>query len=144
MNAEEQDAAAGQPRLLGELEAAIMQIIWQHGELRVRDVWSLLQPERRLAYTTVMTVMSRLAAKGLLVVRREGLAYRYRAAMPPDEFVTRRAEAAVQRVVDDFGDLALAAFVRALDGVDPERLERLRRLAGLETPPRASGEEHAP
>lgn len=142
MSDEQAPPSATPARLLGELEAAIMRVIWQHGEQRVRDVWLRLQAERPLAYTTVLTVMSRLAEKGLLLVRKDGPAYHYRAAMPPQEFVTRRAEAAVQQVLADFGDLALAAFVRALDEVDPARLERLRQMADLEAQ-QTSGEEHA-
>ncbi len=46
---------------LGELEEAIMEIVWQRdAEVTVREVWEALQPTRSLAYTTVMTVMSRL------------------------------------------------------------------------------------
>ncbi len=51
-------------QLLGELEAAVMQLIWQRGEVTVREVWQGLHPERTLAYTTVMTVMRRLEQKG--------------------------------------------------------------------------------
>jgi predicted transcriptional regulator len=120
---------SGPEQLLGDLEAAIMRLIWQQGEMSVRDVWSALQPERPLAYTTVMTVMSRLVPKGLLAARKQGQAYFYRPTMSPDAFVAHRAQAAVQRVVDDFGDLALAQFVRELEEVDPDRLRRLRELA---------------
>ena len=56
---------------LGELETAIMAIVWQRdGEVTVRQVWEALKPKRSLAYTTEMTVMSRLVPKGVLTVRR--------------------------------------------------------------------------
>ncbi len=51
--------------LLGELELAIMQVVWARGEVAVRDVWDVLHPTRALAYTTVMTVMSIVTASAV-------------------------------------------------------------------------------
>ena len=118
----------GPEHLLGELEAAIMQLIWQRGEATVREVWQALQPHRPLKYTTVMTVMGRLVPKGVLAVRKQGKAYYYRPTATPDEFVAQRAQRAVRDVIASFGDVALAQFLRELDGVDPARLAALRRL----------------
>lgn len=119
--------------LLGELEAAVMQIIWQHEEVTVREVWEALKPARPLAYTTVMTVMSRLAQKGLLVTRKQGRTYYYRAlATTPDEFVAQQAQRAVQQVLANFGDLAVAHFLRELEASSPERLAALCNLINKE------------
>ncbi len=52
--------------------------------------------------------------------------------MSPDAFVVYRARAAVQDVLADFGDLAISQFLRALDGLEPERLAALRALANAE------------
>lgn len=129
MSEQQQRESSGPPQLLGELEAAVMRVIWERGEQTVRDVWQALQPERRLAYTTVMTVMSRLATKGLLDTRKQGPAYRYRATMTEEQLRAVRAQSAVQQVLARFGDLALAEFIRELDDVDPQRLAQLRALA---------------
>ena len=80
--------------VLGELEQAVMDILWQRRDsLSVRDVHDLLSATRDLAYTTVMTVLDRLAKKG--IVRRElnGRAWQYvpavtRADLVADEIVT--------------------------------------------------------
>jgi predicted transcriptional regulator len=114
--------------LLGELEAAVMRIIWQHEEVTVRDVWEELKPTRALAYTTVMTVMSRLVHKGLLATRKQGKLYYYHARSTPDEFVAQRAQRAVQEVLAHFGDAALVHFLRELEGSSPERLAALHEL----------------
>jgi predicted transcriptional regulator len=119
----------GPEDLLGELEAAIMQLIWQRGEVTVREVWEALQASRPLAYTTVMTVMSRLVPKGVLATRKQGKTYFYRATATPNDFVAQRARLAVREVLSSFGDLALSQFLRELDGMDPERLNALRALA---------------
>ena len=90
--AEERSVQERLEHLLGDLELAIMQIVWTRDEVTVRQVWAALQPQRALAYTTVMTVMSRLAQKGVLVVRKQGKTYYYRAAATADEFVSLRAQ----------------------------------------------------
>jgi predicted transcriptional regulator len=120
--------AVGPERVLGELEAAIMQIVWRQGEATVRDVWSELTQTRALAYTTVMTVMRRLVPKGVLTIRKAGQSYVYRALVTPEQLMARRAEEAVQHVLADYGEYALAEFVRELEQVDPARLAALRRL----------------
>ena len=51
----------GVEKLLGELEAAIMDILWARGQATVREVLDELSSTRSLAYTTVLTIMSRLA-----------------------------------------------------------------------------------
>ena len=66
---------------MGELEQAVMDILWNRPEpLSVRDVHELLAAERDLAYTTVMTVLDRLAKKGFVVRNLEGRAWLYRPA----------------------------------------------------------------
>src|SRR5687768_14855028 len=66
---------------LGELEAAVMAVLWRSPEpLRVRDVQERLTKRRPLAYTTVMTVLHNLHRKGWVVRRMDGRAYRYRAS----------------------------------------------------------------
>jgi predicted transcriptional regulator len=121
-------------QLLGELEGAVMQIVWARGEVNVREVWLTLQPTRPLAYTTVMTVMSRLAQKGVLAVRKHGKSYYYRATATPDAFVAARAQAAIRDVIANFGDVALVQMLREIEGVDPQRLALLRRLGAEEHP----------
>ncbi len=65
-------------RRFGELEAVIMDRLWQRGSpALVRDVVEELQPDRVLAYTTVMTVMENLHRKGWLRRERDGRAWRY-------------------------------------------------------------------
>jgi predicted transcriptional regulator len=126
------DLAFNADRVLGELEAAIMHIVWPRGEVTVRDVQQALQPERALAYTTVMTVMSRLAQKGVLATRKQGKTFLYHALLRPDELVAQRAQQAVQKVLAHFGDVAVFYFLRELDDIAPERLAELRKLAEKE------------
>ena len=114
---------------LGELETAIMAIVWQRdGEVTVRQVWEALKPKRSLAYTTVMTVMSRLVPKGVLTVRRQGKADYYQPSGTPEELKEQLAQRAVQDVLAHFGDAAITQFMREMQEADPERLAALREL----------------
>ena len=113
-------------KILGPLEADVMRAMWAAKQsLTVRELLDALNRQRAqpLAYTTVMTVMSRLAGKGILHQHREGRSYRYEPA------VEDAAGIAVRSVIRDFGDAAVAHFVDEARG-SPDLLRRLERLIG--------------
>ena len=97
----------------------------------VRDVLETLNEhraaDRQLAYTTVMTVMARLAEKGLLKRRRVGKAHEYEASDTREGFLARASQDIARRMVEDFGEAAVSGFLSVLEDVAPERLARLRR-----------------
>ena len=126
-------------KFLGELELAIMEIVWDRETVTVRDVLTALQAERELAYTTVMTVMHRLAIKGLLTQEKGGKTHHYRAAQTREQFTAGAAGRVVRSLLDDFGELAIAQFVKAVAAADPEQLARLAELARA-----AQDDEHEP
>jgi len=111
-------------KLLGPLEAEIVRAAWAADRpVSVRDLLERINDKRKpqLAYTTVMTVMNRLADKDVLVRHKEGRGYVY------EPVADSPAALAVRGVMRDFGDAALAQFVeQARD--DPELLRRLQRL----------------
>ncbi|MFC5061355.1 BlaI/MecI/CopY family transcriptional regulator [Actinomycetospora atypica] len=116
---------------LGELERAVMAQLWSADEpLTVRDVHDHL--ERELAYTTVMTVLGRLAKKGLVRQERDGKAYRYAAASSRDQM----AASLMLDALGDVGEDRTAALVAFVDQVGPQEAEALRRA--LDTPPHGS------
>jgi predicted transcriptional regulator len=115
--------------LFGPLESEIMDVVWNAANhVSVRDVADRLNHGRKpkLAYTTVMTVMSRLAEKGVLARRREGRGYVYKATAED------AAGLAVRGVIRDFGDAAMAQFVEEAKA-DPKVLRRLKRLLSEES-----------
>lgn len=116
--------------LLGDLEAAIMRLMWDRRTATVREVLDLLAAaDRPLAYTTVMTVMSRLAGKGLLARELTGKTHVYRVAQAQEEFLRGVATQQVQALVEEFGDLAIAQFVAQVNDLSPRRRRQLERLA---------------
>lgn len=111
-------------RLLGPLGAEVMAVLWSAREpLPVREVLDRLNRGRPepLAYTTVMTVLTRLAERGAATRTPAGRGYAYASA------VKDAAELAVRDVVRDHGDAAIAHFVDQARS-DPALRERLRRL----------------
>ncbi|MBA2327112.1 MAG: BlaI/MecI/CopY family transcriptional regulator [Actinobacteria bacterium] len=112
------------PSVLGPLEGEVMRALWTAREpMTVRAVLDALNRGRRppLAYTTVMTVMSRLAEKDILRRERAGRGYTYEPAVPDE------AAIAVRETVRDFGDAAVAHFVDEARN-DPRLRRRLERL----------------
>jgi predicted transcriptional regulator len=123
------DARSGVEKLLGELEHAIMDILWRRNEATVREVLDELSQTRSLAYTTVLTVMSRLAEKGLLIQDKTDRAHLYHPAMSREAYAAEAAGQVIRSLVEDFGDIALAQFSQELAGLDPARLAALKALA---------------
>jgi len=74
-------------------------------------------------------VMRRLDDKGLLDRTRSGRHDSYTPTLSRDAYQELRAEAQVQGLVDEFGDVALAHFAKSLQTLDPARRRQLRRLA---------------
>lgn len=118
---------------LGDLERAVMEQLWAAPEgaaSTVREVHAALAESRDIAYTTVMTVMDRLARKDLVTQQRDGRAYRYRAR----ESRAAMTAGLMRDTLADFAEhdrgTALVAFV---EEASPEDLAALRRaLADLD------------
>jgi predicted transcriptional regulator len=108
----------------GPLEGEVMDAVWRAARpVGVREVVDGLNASRSvpLAYTTVMTVMSRLAKKAVLTRRKVGRGYVYEAAAPD------AAGIAVKDLLRIYGDVAVVHFVDEAR-IDPTLRRRLRRL----------------
>ena len=119
------------PPPLHELEAEVMEEVWERGEASVREVMEVLNAgaDKERAYTTYMTIMARLVGKGLLERRREGKTDFYAPRYTREQYADLRARAELDSIVDQFGELALAHIARQLAGLDPKRRRALQRLA---------------
>lgn len=128
----------GLRQVLGDLEAEIMECMWELGSASVREVHECLVEKREIAYTTVMTVMSRLAEKGMLQRRQQGRAYLYAPLESRDAFCTN----VVRRVMDGLfggaGGPVLAHFVENLTETDSAELDDLARVIEAKRRERAS------
>lgn len=111
----------------GDLEQAIMDVVWQRQSATVREVVDLLR-SRRVAYTTIMTVMNRLAAQEVLHRQPNGNgAFRYVPRLSRDDFYAAASRAAIDDLLKRYGAVAMAQFVDRLDKVPSEKLNALRK-----------------
>lgn len=115
----------GLRKVFGDLEADIMELVWRGSPVTVGDVWQALRKERDLAYTTVKTVMSRLAEKGYLKRRTKERAYTYEPAMEREEFLRSVSDEVLEGLFVDFGEPIRAHLVQAVKKRDLPGLERL-------------------
>lgn len=70
---------------LGESEVELLHLVWEHGPATVADIHQHILATRQVAYTTVMNSLRKLADKGFLQFSKNGAAYVYEAARPPQE-----------------------------------------------------------
>src|SRR6202045_453035 len=117
---------------LGELERAVMDDLWSSpGPQTVRQVHEALAAQRELAYTTIMTVLQRLAKKNLVVQHRDDRAHRYAPTHGRDELVEGLMVDEVDQAADSGG--REAALVHFVERVGADEAAALRRaLAELE------------
>jgi predicted transcriptional regulator len=119
---------------LGELERAVMDVLWDRGApATVREVADALAA-RGLAYTTVMTVLDRLAGKGMVERERAGRAWSYRPAAPRAAYVAQLMLDALELAGSK--DAALVHFARSVTGDDADVLRAA--LAELDPDPDAN------
>lgn len=113
---------------LGPLEEEILDLVWAIDSATAREVFERLAPGGERAYTTFMTTLDRLFKKGLLRREKDGLAWRYAAAVTRDALAQKRVDALAARIVAQHGDAGLAAFVDAAAAADGPLLDRLEEL----------------
>jgi predicted transcriptional regulator len=114
------------PRPFGELEAAVMDVLWDAGRpLLVREVLDVMHPRRPLAYTTVMTVLDNLYRKAWLRRSRDGRAWRYEPVLGRQAYTAQLMRDALAVSEDRSGVLA-----HFLAQIDPEDAAALAALLG--------------
>ena len=86
--------------------------------------------EDELAYTTVLTFVQRLHARKLLKRKPEGRGFRYRPTMDREELMASWSDELIDRLLADYGDVAVARLDERLRELDPARREKLRRARG--------------
>ena len=115
---------------LFDLEADIMEVVWARGWdwFSVADVLEELRRRRDIAYTTVMTTVSRLYDKRMLRRRRDGRRYVYAPRMSREEFEREAARRVFDSLPAAGREAALALLVDRVASADAAELEELSRL----------------
>ena len=112
-------------------ELEIMKIVWELDSATVRDVYEALLKHRKIAYTTVMTVMRIMEQKRYLTKRADGRAYVYRPARPKKQMIREMVGEFVNRVFNGSARPLVAHLIedRCLSKEDLEEIARMVRNA---------------
>ena len=116
---------------LHDLEAEIMDVVWSRGlnDFAVTDVHEVLEKRRGIAYTTVMTTLSRLSDKEVLQRRRDGKRYLYSPLFTRETFVQTTVREVLESLGNSASREALAQLVETT--ADTETLDELERMIRL-------------
>jgi predicted transcriptional regulator len=108
-------------------ELEIMKIVWERGSSTVRDVYETLLSQRRIAYTTVMTMMKIMERKRYLTRRLEGRAFMYEPSKPKKQMIGEMVRDFVNRVFNGSAEPLLLHLVEERR-VSEKNLKQLARL----------------
>ncbi|HEX2665900.1 MAG TPA: BlaI/MecI/CopY family transcriptional regulator [Candidatus Acidoferrum sp.] len=108
-------------------ELEIMKLVWQRGTATVRDVYEALLERRKIAYTTVMTMMKILETKGYLKKRRQDRAFLYRPAHPKNQIIGGMIREFIDRVFNGSAEPLLVHLVKSrhLSEKDLQKIARM-------------------
>lgn len=106
---------------LGPLEKEIMEIVWKKNEVNVKTVVSELPQSRKLAYTTVLTILSRLWKKGLLERDKRGKSFVYKSKRDKQQTLHSLIRSTLHTLVERYGDDAIAAFIDEVNIIEKEK-----------------------
>jgi BlaI family penicillinase repressor len=116
-------------KTLTDQELEIMKIVWVRQTATVRDVYEALLERRKVAYTTVMTMMKILEQKGYLNRKQVDRAYVYRPAQPKNQVIGKMVRDFVNRVFNGSAEPLLVHLIEDR-GLTGDEIEEIRRLIG--------------
>lgn len=114
--------------VLGELELAVLDCVWDRGVSETRDVHAAVGVPRQITLSTIQSTLERLHRKRLLLRERFGHAYRYAPSMTRAEFRARAMASAAGDLRDADGVGVLAAFIDLVARTDRAKLDDLARI----------------
>ncbi|MBC5824404.1 MAG: BlaI/MecI/CopY family transcriptional regulator [Candidatus Eremiobacteraeota bacterium] len=117
----------GVEQVLGPLQAAIMECLWQHGPQSPVELHKLLGKKQEIAYTTVFTELSRLSKKGAVRKQVRSSQTRYEATASKETFITSMVNKVLGGLIDAHGAAAIHGFVDIVAD-DARALDQLSRL----------------
>lgn len=110
-----------------ELELEILKVLWRDGPATVRQVREALGEQRKLAYTSVMTMMGIMTNKGYLRRTKKRGSYLYQPKLERDRTASRMLQDVVRRAFDGSTKAAVLHLIESGD-IDEGELQELRRL----------------
>lgn len=117
---------------LGETEMEILHHVWELGEATVADVQERILSERKVAYTTVMTIMKNLNDKGYLKYRKDGVTFVYSAAQEPENVQFNLIGKLIEKVFKGSPSALVQTLVKNENLTDADRAEIKKLIDGME------------
>lgn len=113
---------------LGNAELQILKTLWESGPVTVRDVLTTLHTQgRRVAYTTVQTLLTRLEQKGYVTSNKSDLAYVYRAKLTRDRVTRSRLKTLVRQLYDGAAGPLVLQLIKS-EQFTSDEIEQLQHL----------------
>jgi BlaI family penicillinase repressor len=111
----------------GELQLRILQALWERGEAGVRELHAVVEPGRRLAYTTIASMLRKMEGRGFVTHREDGRAFIYKAAVAAEEVSRNAGDHFVERLFE--GSLANAvSHLLQTREVSREELSQIEKM----------------
>jgi predicted transcriptional regulator len=116
------------PQSLGELELAVLQVLWQSPNLSARGIADKLRPRRAVSLSTVQSSLENLRKKNLLEYRKQRQAFVYAAKVSRSDLLGRFVSDIIQTLHDGKLDTILSSFVYVASNINDDALDDLDRL----------------
>lgn len=110
---------------LGPLEQEIMNSVWKNKSSTARDIFQDLSKNKKIAYNTIQTIMTRLVDKGVLERKLEGKTHIYTSKDKKKNVIQKIVNQSMNSFVSQFGDEALLAFVDGIDKLSEETRKKM-------------------
>ncbi len=118
----------GLEALFGELEAEIMQILWEKGALKGREIYEEVRKKREIAYTTVLTVLERLSKKGFIKKKKGPRSTEFISSISKEDFKSLVTYQLIRSALNISESLAISNFIDIFSEMHPEELEKLSKF----------------
>ncbi|PIU75082.1 MAG: hypothetical protein COS76_02625 [Candidatus Portnoybacteria bacterium CG06_land_8_20_14_3_00_39_12] len=112
---------------MSKLEQEVMVIVWKCRSCSVRNIMTKLT-NKKLAYTTVATILHRLYNKGLVARKSQGISFSYSPKIAKETYIKRFAQAFINKFFSSFGDTAVISFAQSIDSLPADKKSYLLKL----------------
>lgn len=116
------------PRTLGELEQQVMNILWKCDGCSIRDIVTEIKKKRKIAYTTVATILQRLFEKKLVNRKAQKQGYWYTTKVSKESYIKNLATSFLRKMTYSFGDVAITSFAESLESLPKKKKKYLLQL----------------
>ena len=115
-------------KALSDLEQDAMNIIWEYGHCSVRDVLERINKKKKLAYTTIATILQRLYDKGLVTRTNNEVVFYYSPKLSKENYSKNMARSFIAKFFNSFGDTAISSFAESIEELPKNKKEYFLKL----------------